>query len=230
MNFHRPNSNWRRKVSHIAVGSAMVAAGAVAFAGAAAEAATPHCSDHPEASDVVSQGIRRVVIPYSAEEATSTVTIPSGVTKLSVDVCAAQGQDASSGTSVGGLGGEVAGTVPVTSPLTLTVIVGSQDGTSGYGGQPGNSGAGYGGGLSGIFTGSTPSQHNALVVAGGGGGAGGDNVSNSNGDGNGGNGGDTDGAPGNDGQPSYNEPGNTQPNDGGGGATTDAPGSAGASS
>ena len=65
----------------------------------------------------------------------------------------------------GGSGGHVEGTIPVTGGSTVDVFVG---GTS-SGSQPGQegSGAGDGGGLSGVLYGGTN-----LIIAGGGGGAG----------------------------------------------------------
>lgn len=104
-----------------------------------------------------------------------TWTVPFGVNAINFTVYAAQGGGAS-----GGLGGKVTGRVPVTYGQVLTIVVGGQPSGNlavyGYAGAGGTNSAnsaafGYGGGgMSGIFTSSTLSQANALVVAGGGGG------------------------------------------------------------
>jgi hypothetical protein len=99
-------------------------------------------------------------------------TAPAGVTSISVALRGAGGGN-------GAVGGNVVGTMNVTSGQTYYLLVGGagtpSGGAGGYGGG-GNGGiyfglnGGGGGGYSGIFTGSTPSQGNALVIAGGGGG------------------------------------------------------------
>ena len=63
-----------------------------------------------------------------------------------------------------GSGGYVEGTTYQASGTTLYLVVG-QGGTAGASGRGGG-----GGGYSGVFTGGTPSQANALLIAGGGGG------------------------------------------------------------
>jgi hypothetical protein len=116
---------------------------------------------------------------------TSTWVVPAGVTEIDVVVAGAAGGDQQ---TLGGQGGRVSATVPVTAGETLTVTVGGrgEDGvgaTPGAGGtggggaggsSPGRSGAG-GGGASDIRQGGS-TLTDRVVVAGGGGGAGGDCV------------------------------------------------------
>ncbi|MFD1512468.1 glycine-rich protein [Halomarina rubra] len=101
-----------------------------------------------------------------------TWQVPSGVESVEVDLYGAQG-----GKSSGGLGGHVAGTLPVTPGETLTIRVGGQGATKsgGYNGG-GNGGEGHGspdgaggGGASDIRQGGT-ALADRVVVAGGGGG------------------------------------------------------------
>jgi len=99
-------------------------------------------------------------------------TAPADLTTVTVTLRGAGGGN-------GAAGGNVVGTMNVTPGQTYYLVVGGagtpSGGAGGYGGG-GNGGiffglnGGGGGGYSGIFTGSTPSQGNALVIAGGGGG------------------------------------------------------------
>jgi len=99
-------------------------------------------------------------------------TAPVGITSVNVALRGAGGGN-------GAAGGNVVGTMNVTPGQIYYLLVGGagtpSGGVGGYGGG-GNGGiffglnGGGGGGYSGIFTGSTPSQGNALVIAGGGGG------------------------------------------------------------
>jgi hypothetical protein len=99
-------------------------------------------------------------------------TAPVGITSVNVALRGAGGGN-------GAAGGNVVGTMNVTPGQIYYLLVGgagtASGGAGGYGGG-GNGGiffglnGGGGGGYSGIFTGSTPSQGNALVIAGGGGG------------------------------------------------------------
>jgi hypothetical protein len=106
-----------------------------------------------------------------------TWTVPSGVTKIFVDVVGAQG--GSAGTNIGGKGGKVSGLLTVTPGNVLQITVGGQPTTNiavyGFAGNGGRSTA-YGtiaragGGLSAISTSAPVTQANALFIAGGGGG------------------------------------------------------------
>jgi hypothetical protein len=147
----------------------------------------PPCSGVLTAGTTTTGADQKVVV--TSDTPTVQVTIPDGVTSISVHACGAKGGAAVAPTMTGGSGAWVSRTVPVSGGPTLTVVAGSHGidgtpggtgspaaGTGGYlGGGDGNSGGGGGGGLSGVFSGATPSQANALVVAGGGGG--GSNVS-----------------------------------------------------
>jgi hypothetical protein len=179
-------------------------------------------------------------VSFALTGAPQTFTVPEGVTSLTATVAGASGGDgpqfipavarrgattspqAAQGASVGGAGGSITATVPVTGGEQLTVVVGGRGADSatfdpaagGYGGGgsvatfDGPVGGGGGGG-SFLFHGTT-----ALVVAGGGGGA-----SYGIGD-DGGNGGS-------DGAGSAGLPDSTAGGGGGGGATTGAGGAGG---
>jgi hypothetical protein len=100
--------------------------------------------------------------------------VPRGITELSVQLYGAGG--CSSSNAAGGAGGFVSGILPVIPGETLQIVVGNTGNTLGssnayLGG--GNSGVGFGvgggGGLSGIYRGTTP----LVIVGAGGGGSGG---------------------------------------------------------
>lgn len=104
--------------------------------------------------------------------ATSSFTVPTGVTVITADMQGATGQ--SSGTSpgkgFGGAGARLQCTIPVTPGETLTVIAGeycSGGSLAGHGGSHGGTGSGAGGDASAILRGST-----RLAIAAGGGGGG----------------------------------------------------------
>lgn len=106
-----------------------------------------------------------------------TWTVPSGVTKIFVDVVGAQG--GSAGTNIGGRGGKVSAVLTVTPGDVLQITVGGQPTTNiavyGFAGNGGRSTiygtiARAGGGLSAISTSAPVNQANALLIAGGGGG------------------------------------------------------------
>jgi hypothetical protein len=108
--------------------------------------------------------------------------VPNRVTAIQVTAVGAKGGTGGNG-QVGGAGANLTTTLNVTSGQILYIVVGGFSGQSatakyGYGGNGGiaNSGSafgGAGGGLSGVFTSSSPAIANALIVAGGGGGGGG---------------------------------------------------------
>lgn len=116
-------------------------------------------------------------VKFDYTGAIQTWTVPSGVTKIFVDVAGAQG--GSAGTNIAGKGGKISGILTVIPGDILQITVGGQPTTNiavyGFGGNGGRSTA-YGttaragGGLSAISTSAPITQVNALVIAGGGGG------------------------------------------------------------
>ncbi len=108
-------------------------------------------------------------VTYTYTGASTTFTVPAGITSITVDVRGAQG-----GGSQGGKGGMVVSTHTVTPAETLTVYVGQQgqEASTGWnGGGSGESDSYGGGGGSDIRQGGT-ALANRIVVAGGGGGTG----------------------------------------------------------
>lgn len=105
--------------------------------------------------------------------------VPNRVTSIKVQAVGAKGGTGGGG-QTGGAGANIITTINVTPGQVLYIVVGGFPGQSstpkyGFAGAGGtaNSSTGYGGaggGLSGIFTSSSPANSNALVVAGGGGG------------------------------------------------------------
>lgn len=102
--------------------------------------------------------------------------VPNRVTAIQVKSIGAKGGTGARG-QVGGAGANITTTLNVTPGQVLYIVVGGFPGQSatakyGFGGN-GGSGTNYGGaggGLSGVFSSSTPAIANALVIAGGGGG------------------------------------------------------------
>src|SRR5581483_10908840 len=118
---------------------------------------------------------------FNYQSGVQTYTVPDGISYVYLFAWGGGGQEYNGSTqgtcsnytvytkkrgSAGG-GGYTSGKIAVTPGEKLYVVVGAVDG--GGSGAHGDSGGGY----SGVFTGPTPSQANALVVAGGGGGSGG---------------------------------------------------------
>ena len=111
--------------------------------------------------------------------------VPNRVTSIQVSAIGAKGGSGARGQAGGG-GANITTTLNVTPGQVLYIVVGGFPGQSttpayGFGGS-GGSGTnfgGAGGGLSGVFTSSSPANGNALVVAGGGGGGAG-NATDSN--------------------------------------------------
>jgi len=105
--------------------------------------------------------------------------VPVGINTITAQLIAATG--GSGNGSTGGAGANITTSLSVTPGQILFFVVGGTSnstvpayGGGGYGGSTGSGNIGYaGGGLSGIFTGVTISQGNALAIAAGGGGAGG---------------------------------------------------------
>ena len=102
--------------------------------------------------------------------------VPNRVTSIQVNAIGAKGGTGARG-QVGGAGANITSTLNVTPGQVLYIVVGGfpgQSATAAYGfGGNGGSGTNYGGaggGLSGVFTSSSPAVANALIVAGGGGG------------------------------------------------------------
>lgn len=105
--------------------------------------------------------------------------IPNKVTTIQINAIGALGGTGGGG-QTGGAGANITTTLNVTPGQVLYIVVGGSPGQSatakyGYGGNGGlaNSVSDYGGaggGLSGVFSSSTPANANAFVIAGGGGG------------------------------------------------------------
>jgi hypothetical protein len=102
--------------------------------------------------------------------------VPNRVTSIQVAAIGARGGTGARG-QVGGAGANITTSLNVTPGQILWIVVGGfpgQSATAAYGfGGNGGSGTnfgGAGGGLSGVFTSSTPAVANAMIVAGGGGG------------------------------------------------------------
>jgi hypothetical protein len=102
--------------------------------------------------------------------------VPNRVTSIQVAAIGARGGTGARG-QAGGAGANITTSLNVTPGQILWIVVGGfpgQSATAAYGfGGNGGSGTnfgGAGGGLSGVFTSSTPAVANALIVAGGGGG------------------------------------------------------------
>lgn len=138
--------------------------------------------------------------PFAYTGSLQTFIVPTGTTSITVDMAGAAGGGNSNTVPGGGRNGHrVQATIPVTPGQTLHIAVGgggignftcagteptygSRDGGWPGGGNSGSptwyyfpsciSTGGSGGGYSGIFTSSTLSQANALLIAGGGGGIG----------------------------------------------------------
>ena len=116
--------------------------------------------------------------PYSFQYTGSLqkFVVPNRVTSIQVNAIGAKGGTGGRG-QAGGAGANITTTLNVTPGQILYVVVGGFPGQSttpkyGFGGS-GGSGTNYGGaggGLSGVFTSSSPALANALVIAGGGGG------------------------------------------------------------
>ena len=163
---------------------------------------------------VVFQGIFTFDYRGTGSNDSYSVNIPANSTSMTAKVwgaggggigeCPASGTGLDGGNFSGGSGGHVEGTIPVTGGSTVTVYVGGASAGSGTPSMAG-SGAGDGGGLSGVKYGSN------ILIAGGGGGAG----QASNGGYGGGNGSGHPGTGGN-GSP-YSGGGGSQSGGGGGG-------------
>lgn len=119
------------------------------------------------------------VFSFTYTGAIQVFVVPNRVTSIQINAIGAKGGTGLGGMA-GGAGANITGTFNVTPGQILYVVVGGFPGQSatakfGYAGNGGiaNSASGYGGaggGLSGIFTSASPSNTNALIVAGGGGG------------------------------------------------------------
>jgi hypothetical protein len=122
-------------------------------------------------------GINTQVFSYTGS--IQQFIVPNRVTAIQVNAIGALGGTGGGG-QPGGAGANITSTINVTPGQVLYIVVGGYPGQSataayGFAGNGGlaNSATGYGGaggGLSGVFTSSTPAVANALIVAGGGGG------------------------------------------------------------
>lgn len=184
--------------------------------------------------------IKKPVIPnsyaYTYTGAIQQFIVPNRVTSIQVNAIGAKGGIGGNG-QTGGAGANITTTLNVTPGQILYIVVGGYPGQSstakyGFGGNGGVSNVatnygGAGGGLSGVFTSITPTNSNALVIAGGGGGGSGHGTGT---DYTGGNAGNTIVGSASDGneptarKTSYVTSGRTQV---GYGASTSAPGNAG---
>jgi hypothetical protein len=133
--------------------------------------------------------LRKLVVPntynFTYKGEMQIFIVPNRVTSIQVNAIGAKGGTGARG-QVGGAGANITTTLNVTPGQTLYIVVGGfpgQSATAAYGfGGNGGSGTNYGGaggGLSGVFTSSSPAIANALIVAGGGGGGSG-NATGSN--------------------------------------------------
>ena len=156
--------------------------------------------------------------------------VPNRVTSIQVSAIGAKGGSGARGQTGGG-GANITTTLNVTPGQVLYIVVGGDPGQSstpayGFGGS-GGAGTYYGGaggGLSGVFTSSSPANANALVVAGGGGGGAGNALDFNYSGGNAGNNGTGTSSNGNEPTNSYVVNGRYQY---GYAATTSGPGQAG---
>ena len=156
--------------------------------------------------------------------------VPNRVTSIQVSAIGAKGGSGARGQAGGG-GANITTTLNVTPGQVLYIVVGGDPGQSstpayGFGGS-GGAGTYYGGaggGLSGVFTSSSPANANALVVAGGGGGGAGNALDFNYSGGNAGNNGTGTASNGNEPTNSYVVNGRYQY---GYAATTSGPGQAG---
>lgn len=148
------------------------------------EVATVSANNSSEASSSTS----RETFKFTSATGGTNFVVPAGVTSILVSAVGASGADGTlyGVTSKGGEGGSASATIAVTPGETLTIIVGSTDGTGGGGAKGTGGNAGNGGGRSAVERAGTP-----LIVAGGGGGAGSSHLC-----GNGGNGGGASGGKG----------------------------------
>ena len=129
----------------------------------------------------IAEGMKTEKFGYTGAQ--QSFTVPAGVTHLTVGVSGASG--ASGRTTVGGDGGWVKATIPVTPGETLALFVGGEGGADGSGGFNGGASAGKGhitgsdggggGGASDVRQGGD-GLTNRVVIAGGGGGAGGNAI------------------------------------------------------
>lgn len=117
------------------------------------------------------------MVTFNYTGSIQTWTVPAGVTYVFIEAFGAQG--GSGGTNVGGRGGKITCTLPVTPGQVLFITVGGQSTNQtalyGFGGNGGvatsfGTFARAGGGLSGVSSANPITQSNAFLIAGGGGG------------------------------------------------------------
>jgi len=121
--------------------------------------------------------LNKTLVVFNYTGAIQTWTVPAGVTSIYVEGFGAQG--GSQGPNIGGNGGKVSCSLPVTPGQVLYITVGGQSTNNialyGFGGN-GGSATSYGtvaragGGLSGISSANPITQANAFLIAAGGGG------------------------------------------------------------
>lgn len=139
---------------------------------AAVLTSTPVQTAQAAATDCTVSGGTICKITYSFTGALETFTVPSYVTALTVELVGAQG---GSGSSTGGLGGYIKGTLAVSGNSNVFIYVGGQNGWNGGGAAGTGGAAGYtssnGGGATDIRIGGY-ALTDRKAVGGGGGGAG----------------------------------------------------------
>jgi hypothetical protein len=145
------------------VGAAVVLGSGVASVGllsaAAPAGAAPSCT-----------GTTTVTCTFSFTGDNQAFTVPSGVTRMTIDARGAQGGGVVPDV-MGGLGGEATETIPVVPGAVLEVRVGGMGANYGSGSSGGFNGGGNGqGGFFGGGGGGGASEVEGLIVAGGGGG------------------------------------------------------------
>lgn len=128
----------------------------------------------------VSAALKRPVInninTFNYTGAIQQFIVPNRVTSIQINAIGARGGTGARG-QVGGAGANITTSLNVTPGQILWIVVGGfpgQSATAAYGfggtGGAGTNFGGAGGGLSGVFTSSSPAVANAMIVAGGGGG------------------------------------------------------------
>lgn len=126
---------------------------------------------------VAMKPLTKTLVAFTYTGAIQTWTVPAGVTTIYVEAFGAQGGNA--GSNVGGKGGKVTCSLPVTPGQVIYITVGgqatNQNAVYGFGGNGGTATsygtfAQAGGGLSGLSSANPISQANAFLIAGGGGG------------------------------------------------------------
>jgi hypothetical protein len=135
------------------------------------------CTSQLNSQFVSMKPLNKTLVTFNYTGAIQTWTVPAGVNFVYVEAFGAQGGN--QGPNIGGRGGKVSCSLPVTPGQVLHITVGGQSsnniavfGFGGNGGSATNHGtvARAGGGLSGISSADPITQANAFLIAAGGGG------------------------------------------------------------